>query len=193
MIEEEFNVGARLRAVRIAKGLSQRRLAARAGVPHGQISMIEGNHSSPSVASLRRILSALPMSMAEFFEPDGGSPAVSQVVFPASELVDLSARLSPALGARLSLRQVGDARQHNLQILHETYAPGADTGEALLEHECAEGGVVTAGEIELTVGGRIYVLRTGDAFLFDGRQPHRVRNRTDAPATIVSACTPPYL
>jgi len=197
MKETDFDVGERLREVRTTHGLTQRGLAERAGVPHGQISMIEGNHSSPSVASLRKILNGIPMTMAEFFQPEGDSTRIHQVAFAPDELTDLTSRLSRTGGAeptgRLSLRQVGDARQHNLQILHEVYAPGADTGDAMLEHASAEGGIVIAGEIELTVGDRVYTLRAGDSFIFDSRQPHRFRNVAGSPATVISACTPPYL
>ena len=197
MKETEFDVGVRLREVRDSKALTQRGLAERAGVPHGQISMIEGNHSSPSVASLRKILNGIPMTMAEFFQPEASSNWVNQVVFRPDDLMDLTSQLSRTGGAepsgRLSLRQVGNARLHNLQILHETYAPGADTGDTMLEHASSEGGIVISGEIELTVGDRAYKLRAGDSFIFDSRQPHRFRNVTRSPATLISACTPPYL
>jgi mannose-6-phosphate isomerase-like protein (cupin superfamily) len=88
---------------------------------------------------------------------------------------------------------VGDARAHNLQILHEVYEPGADTGETMLEHDASEGGVVISGELEVTVGRDVRVLKAGDAFLFSSRTPHRFRNLSDRPAIVVSACTPPYL
>ncbi|MFD1807211.1 helix-turn-helix domain-containing protein [Gemmobacter lanyuensis] len=44
---QDFDVGARLRQMRQAAGQSQRQLAEASGVPHGQISMIETNRSSP--------------------------------------------------------------------------------------------------------------------------------------------------
>lgn len=189
-----FDVGARLREIRTSAGLTQRQLAERAHVPHGQISMIEKNRSSPSVASLRKILGGIPMTMAEFFEPDSG--AADRSVFTPSEMVDLTSRLyrediEPS--GKLTFLQVGDARAHNLQILHEYYAPGADTGPAMLEHVSHEGGIVIAGEIELTIGDEVRVLKTGDAYLFDSRRPHRFRNIGDRPAEVISACTPPYL
>src|SRR5262245_36315069 len=127
--EAEFDVGARLREIREAHGLSQRELAERAQAPHGLISMIERNHSSPSVASLRKILNGIPMTMAEFFESEPVSRRRAQVFFTPAELTDLTSRLqsqSGSLAGPLSLRQVGDARAHGLQILHEVYQPGAD-------------------------------------------------------------------
>ncbi|MDR5653046.1 cupin domain-containing protein [Ruixingdingia sedimenti] len=186
---EDFDVGTRLRGLRLHRGLSQRQLAEAAGVPHGQISMIETNRCSPSVASMRKILSGLSMSMAEFFEPDQADSA--QVFFTAAERRDLTSRLPGA--ARVRIAQVGDARAHNLQVLHETYEPGADTGRAMLAHASTEGGIVVAGEIEVTVGDQVRLLREGDGYLFDSIIPHRFRNLSDRPAVIISACTPPYL
>ncbi len=61
------DVGRRLKAVRTAHGFSQRKLAARAGVTNGLISLIEQNKTSPSIASLKLILDAIPMSFTQFF------------------------------------------------------------------------------------------------------------------------------
>lgn len=190
----DFDVGARLREIRQQFGLSQRQLADQAGVPHGQISMIETNKSSPSVASLRRILGGFGITMSEFFEPDSTEP--SQVFFKPTELRDLTSQLyqgPDAMRSMLTLRQVGDAKAHGLQILQERYEAGADTGEDMIEHEASEGGIVISGELEVTVGDETRILKAGDAYLFNSRQPHRFRNVSDRAAEVISACTPPYL
>lgn len=190
----EFDVGTRLKELRIASNLSQRQLAEAANVPHGQISMIETNKSSPSVASLRKILGGIGIGMSEFFEPDAIDRET--VFFTPSNLRDLTSRLYSGVetvSGRVTLKQVGDARNHNLQILHETYEPGADTGGAMLEHLGSEGGIIISGEIEITVGGQCKVLKAGDAYLFQSQEPHRFRNIGDRPAVLISACSPPYL
>lgn len=174
--------------------MSQRQLADAASVPHGQISMIETNKSSPSVASLRKILGGLGMGMSEFFEPD--SPDDGAVFFTPNTFRELTSRIYKEhddISGRISLKQIGDARANNLQILHETYEPGSDTGETMLEHFGNEGGVVIAGELEVTVGEITKVLKAGDAYLFNSQDPHRFRNIGDRPAVVISACTPPYL
>ena len=195
MDSAEFDVGQRLKQVRARAGLTQRQLAERAGVTHGLISMLEANKNSPSVASLRKILGGIPMTMVEFFEPE--RPASTQVFFRPEDLADLTGRVGHAHGngssGSMSFRQVGDPSAHNLQILHERYAPGADTGESMLEHQSHEGGVVISGELEVTVGGDVRVLKAGDAYLFDSRVPHRFRNISGEPCEVVSACSPPWL
>jgi mannose-6-phosphate isomerase-like protein (cupin superfamily) len=107
------------------------------------------------------------------------------VFFDATELVELA-------GGKISYRQVGrDLTGHQLQILHERYAPGADTGEAMLRHESQEGGVVLRGKLEVTVGDQRRMLGPGDAYYFDSRQPHRFRNPGGEECEVVTACTPP--
>jgi transcriptional regulator with XRE-family HTH domain len=190
----ELDVGQRLKAVRTAHGLSQRQLAAKAGMTSGTISMVEQNRISPSISSLKKILSALQMTLSDFFstELDG----TDKVFYRFGELRQINPAGLIGNGpkknaAAISFRQVGDARKHRLQILHESYEPGADTGEDLYSHEAEEGGIVVAGEIEITVGNQVETLRPGDAYLFDSRIPHRFRNIGGEPCVIVSVCTPP--
>lgn len=187
----EFDVGARLKQVRELHGLSQRQLAQRAGVTNGTISLIEQNRCSPSISSMRKVLQGIPLSLAEFFSTD--LPPREQIFFKKDDLVELSSMLVKGKVGQVSFRQVGDLRGRNLQVLHERYAPGADTGRSMLQHESEEGGIVLRGQIELTVGDRKEILGPGDAYLFDSRIPHRFRNLGDEECEIVSACTPPYL
>lgn len=188
----EFDIGNRLRAVRVARRLSQRELARKSGVTSATISQIEQNNSSSSVASLKRILDAVPMSLAEFFSDTDPDP--SKVFFTAAEFQELDPRRlfrNAAAVEGISLRQVGDSSFHRLQMLHETYPPGADTGEEMYSHEAEEAGIVISGQIEVTVGARTRLLGPGDGYAFDSRIPHRFRNNSEAPCVIVSACTPP--
>ena len=183
MPELTLDVGAHLRAVRTLYGLSQRELAKRAGVTNGLISLIEQNRVSPSVSSLKKVLDSIPMSLAEFFTLD--LSAIPQVFFASEELTDLGDRSA-------SLRLVAARRpKRAMSIMHEHYAPGADTGADMLRHEGEEGGVVVRGRIELTIGGETRVLGPGDAYYFTSAIPHRFRNSGAEPCEIVSASTPP--
>lgn len=186
-----MDVGGRIRAVREGRGLTQRELATRAGLTSGAISQIEQNKSSPSVSSLKRLLDAIPMSLSEFFSEveENGTP---KYFYSEDEFIELSPQdIGMAPAARVSLRQLGDASRHSLQVLHETYPPGADTGSELLTHEAEEAGVVVEGIIEVTVADQVRVLNPGDGYMFDSRLPHRFRNIGDTNCVVISACTPP--
>ena len=174
--------GARLRALRRRAGLSQRELARRAKVSNGAISTIEADKVSPSVSALRQILSALDMTLADFFaHEEPGEP----VVFRARDLTEIA-------GGAVSYRQVGaNLAGHALQMLHERYKPGARSGPHLLTHQGEEAGLVISGRLALEVDGRGYELGPGDAYRFDSRRPHAFANAGTSDLVIVSACTPP--
>ncbi len=179
------DVGRQLRAVRTAFGLSQRELAKRAGVTNGMISLIEQDRVSPSVGSLQKILAAFPMTIAEFFTRDMASG--EEVVFRGSEMPDMGT-------GEIEYRLVAASRRdRKMSILAETYQPDSDTGEDLLTHSGEEGGVVVEGELELTVAGKTWLLKPGDAYYFDSRLPHRFRNIGTVPVRVVSANSPPTI
>jgi transcriptional regulator with XRE-family HTH domain len=178
-----IDVGARLRGIRTTFGLSQRELARRAGVTNGLISLIEQNRVSPSVSSLKKVLDGVPMSLADFFTLELRTPP--QTFFGTDELVELGTEA-------VSLRLVAAQRPgRQLTILHERYAAGAGTGDAMMNHRGEEGGVVVRGRVELTVGGTTRVLGPGEAYYFASQLPHRFRNIGREACEIISASTPP--
>lgn len=181
----EIEVGTRLRMIRLRHQLSQRALAKRAGVANASISLIESGSTSPSVSALKRILAGFPMTLAEFFSDE--LPGMkSEVFYRAESLTEISG------GAGISYRQIGSAKAgHALQILHETYQIGADTGLMMLQHEGEEGGVILTGRLEVTVGEATRILGAGDAYYFNSRQPHRFKNVGNEVCMLVSSCSPP--
>jgi transcriptional regulator with XRE-family HTH domain len=178
-----IDVGNRLRTIRQLHGLSQRELARRAGVTNGLISLVEMNRVSPSVGSLKKLLDGIPMSLAEFFTGDFNQR--TPVFYGADELVEIG-------NEDVSLKLVAAQRAgRQMTLLHERYAPGAATGEEMLEHRGEEGGVVVRGQIEVTVGNDTRVLGPGEAYYFPSNLPHRFRNPGREVCEIVSCCTPP--
>ncbi len=177
------DLGLWLRSLRELQGLSQRALAKQTGVSHATVSLIEQGRMSPSIGVLKKLLLGLGMSVADFFRME--TVAEQRPFFSRDELTEL------ASGA-ISYRQVAGGRPDlRMTILHEKYAPGADTGRSMLRHEAHEGAVVIRGRLEAIVGGMRRVLGPGDAYYFDSRTPHRFRNVGEEEVEIVSACTPP--
>jgi transcriptional regulator with XRE-family HTH domain len=180
---EASEVGTRVHRLRLRYGMSQRKLAKLAGVTNGAISMIEQNRVSPSVASLKKILEVFGVTLSEFFSSDFDQDV--QVFYRAHEMTRIA-------DERVILRQVGaNITNRKLQVLHETYAPGGDTGAEMLSHDGEEAGVVVRGQIEITIGGQCERLGPGDGYYFNSRLPHRFHNVGKEVCEIVSACTPP--
>ncbi len=176
-------VARRLRQLREQEGLSQRELAKRAGVTNGAISLIEQNKVSPSVASLKKLLDCIPISLAAFFTMD--LEHTDDVVFTRASQPDLGQD-------DISYFLVGASRSdRRMTVLREVLQPGADTGREMLQHQGEEGGVVMQGTLELTVGDQVQRLRRGDGYYFDSATPHRFRNIGSSELIIVSTNTPP--
>ncbi|MEL1265287.1 cupin domain-containing protein [Pseudoxanthomonas putridarboris] len=179
-----MDIGARLQLVRKSKGLSQRELAKRVGVTNSTISLIEQNKVSPSVSSLKKVLDGIPISLADFFTLDLAIGLPDSPFYTAAELPDVGSN-----GIHYFL--VGQHRpQRQMCILREVMPPGSDTGDSMLAHEGEEGGVVVEGEVEVTVGDQMRVLRAGEGYYFESRVPHRFRNVGQEDAVIFSANTP---
>ena len=177
-------IGRKLRELRARRSLGMRELAARSGVSHSAISLIERDRMSPSVDTLSALLAALGTTMSAFFgDLDSGVPY--SPFYGADELVEIGR------ADRVSYRLVGmNHPNRRMLLLCERYAPGAAT-EGAVSHVAEEAGIVVRGAVEVTVDGATRVLREGDAYYFDSRSPHRFRNAWDGVSEIISAVTPP--
>jgi transcriptional regulator with XRE-family HTH domain len=178
-------VGARLRTVRETAGLSQRELAKRADVTNATISLIEQERHAPSLASLHRILNAIPISMAEFFALPASQENVLFYDHDDLAVVTRGAADLRVLG--------GERRDKKLQLFIERYAPGASTGDEMIVHNGETAAVVVQGAVELEVNGKQRRIESGGGFQLIGNQPYRLRNAGRTVAIVVCACTPPII
>lgn len=62
-------LGARLRALRHERGLSQEELAEQADLHRNYVGSIERGERDVGISSLHRLVTALGLSLREFFEP----------------------------------------------------------------------------------------------------------------------------
>lgn len=176
-------IGARLKRIREAHGLSQRHLARQSGVANATISQIESGKLNPTVSMLKKVLDGIPIGLGEFF---GEAFEVQErIFFRAEELTEIA-------DGGVSYRQVGaHLANRAIQLLKECYQPGAGTGRHALTHEGEECGIVLKGRLEVTVGDESRVLSAGDAYYFKSHQPHQFRNPGNEPCELITACTPP--
>jgi transcriptional regulator with XRE-family HTH domain len=169
------SMGARVRSLRRARGLTLKALGARAGLSHPFLSQLERGLARPSVASIERIAGALGVPVGELWM-ESPPPAPPRLVRRA-ETRELP---HEAAGAPGGLREISPAGEilavHEWQGGSRQWAGGpvAVAGQALV--------YVIRGGVEVEVDEALYALETGDALLFDGRLPHRMR-RTGGTAT----------
>ncbi len=161
-------VGERLRFVREKMGLSQRELARRAQVTNGTLSNIEQGRVSPSVASLEKILTAIPMSMQEFFSED---LEVSPSIYRREHFVHIHKNDTDYFIMPLS-----EGQQSGAYLASQSYSPGARVSSEWMVHDGIIAGMVVAGTLELILEGVEYLLHEGDGFNFSLRRAHSFRN-----------------
>jgi transcriptional regulator with XRE-family HTH domain len=182
-MDDTLDVPGRLRAMRQARGLSQRDLARRTGLSHTTIAKIERGDISPTIASLQKIVASFNLPVTALITAEGDEP--ERIFFKREDLT-----VFPF--GKYTMRQIGaDLRRHALQMMEDTYEPGADTGEVMLSHAGEEAGIVIHGQLEVTVGSQTQVLGPGEAYFFESRIPHRFRNPGKQKCVVVAATTPP--
>jgi transcriptional regulator with XRE-family HTH domain len=175
-VGKDLDTGRRLKAVREAHGFSQRELAKRAGITNSNISMIEQGQVSPSVQSLTRILSAFPMTLAEFFAVNHNNQ--SSVFFSREDLA--ATQIKCAQGSWVQqLAQPLMQRQLDLKITQLPSQTGTELHFSPTSDIC---GLVTQGSPELTLGTQLIKLQSGDGFYIQRGQFYRFKNPADIPA-----------
>jgi transcriptional regulator with XRE-family HTH domain len=179
----EVDLGARIRALRLARGETLRKLAAQAGVTESFLSQVERGVASPSIASVQRIARALGTSIAELFATDDRAGIVVRAT-------DRRRVVYQGLGAVDEfLTRATDGR---LQVIMSTIQPGGGTGDEAYTHESDEEVVVVLdGVLDLWVGPEHYRLETGDAVTHSSRVPHRNTNPGPGVARVLFCITPP--
>jgi transcriptional regulator with XRE-family HTH domain len=174
-------IGARVRALRVAMGLSLRDLAERSGVSAPMLSQVERGETSPTLAVAGKIATGLELSLSQLLRLDEGSHVV---VTRASEgrVRELRGHHTQELTPPVP-GQRADVSRHRL-------APGAATGRPddppLHEPGARERAVVLDGVLTLFVDDEPHQLRAGDSVTFDADLPHHFENQGDQPAEFLA-------
>lgn len=181
----DLAVGARLKAVREQAGLSQRELAKRANVTNSTVSLIEQESHAPSLASLHRILKAIPISMADFFALPTSKQNV--LLYDAGDLAIVTR-------GKVDMRVMGgERRDKKLQMFIEHYAPGTDTGKTAIVHDGETAALILEGTVELETSEGVRRLEAGGGFHILGTEPYRLKNVGKTEAVVACAVTPPMI
>ena len=69
-MDNNFNIGERVRELRVKAGLSQEQLALRAEITPAYLGLIERNLKNPTVKIIEQLCNSLSVSLSEFFNTD---------------------------------------------------------------------------------------------------------------------------
>jgi transcriptional regulator with XRE-family HTH domain len=180
--DEETSVGQRLREIRGIRGLYLRALAESSGLNINTLSLIENEHTSPSVSTLQQLAQSLQVSITEFFQTNHGSKKLvhqkqgkrPRVAFKHSAMEDLAAGM-PRFGA---------------EPIIVTLEPDADSGKKPIVHTGRELVYCLNGHIAYTVDNENYLLESGDSLIFEAYLPHQWKNIDSTPSSALLVLCP---
>jgi transcriptional regulator with XRE-family HTH domain len=179
---EAISVGQRLREIRNLRGLSLRALADMSSLNINTLSLIENEHTSPSVSTLQQLAQSLKVSVTEFFETDHGN----------KELVYQKKDQRPRITFKNSaMEDLADGMPHfGAEPLIVTLDAGADSGKNPIVHTGREFVYCIEGRVTYTVDSQKYLLEPGDSLVFEAYLPHHWKNSDPAPARILLVLCP---
>ena len=77
MLEEEFEVGKKIKSLRVAKNMAAKQLAGEAGISFGMLSQLEKGSTQGSVETLRKIAKVLDVTLAHLFTNNTDEPTIN--------------------------------------------------------------------------------------------------------------------
>lgn len=178
------SLGADLRALRKARGMTLTDLSVALGRSVGWLSQVERDLSDPSITDLRHIAAALDVSVSMLF---------SSHAAPAEEsgyIVRRGARRAiGSTAAGLVEELLSPDLTDDFEMVHSTFQPHSEIGETVTR-PTQEVGFLVSGRLELTIGAREFTIHPGDSFRIRG-EPFRWANPHDEPAVAIWVIAPP--
>ena len=175
-----MDIGAKLKELRILKGLTQEELADRAELSKGFISQLERDLTSPSIATLMDILQCLGTSIGEFFN----ETPEEQIVFGKTDYFE---KHDQELKNEIKWI-IPNAQKNMMEPILLTLEPGGETYPDN-PHEGEEFGYVLQGNISIHIGSKTYKAKKGESFYFFSDQKHYLISK--AGAVLIWVSSPP--
>lgn len=174
-------LGEKIKDLRLSCELTQEELADRCELTKGYISQIENDLTSPSIATLIDILSALGTDLKEFFSEAESEEKLS---FNKNEFIEKQT------DEYVLNWLVPNAQKNTMEPLHMKLFAGCSTDEDF-PHEGEEFGFVLKGEITLALGKRKVKVKKGESFYFTANKVHQIINKTRETAEFIWVSSPP--
>ena len=175
-----MDIGAKLKELRILKGLTQEELADRAELSKGFISQLERDLTSPSIATLMDILQCLGTSIGEFFN----ETPEEQIVFGKTDYFE-----KHDLELKNEIKWIiPNAQKNMMKPILLTLEPGGETYPDN-PHEGEEFGYVLQGNISIHIGSKTYKAKKGESFYFVSDKKHYLSSK--AGAVLIWVSSPP--
>ncbi|MCP1143874.1 helix-turn-helix domain-containing protein [Lysinibacillus endophyticus] len=180
-----MQIGAKIKALRIKKGLTQEELGERTDLTKGYISQLERDLNSPSIETLFSILEVLGTKPKDFFDDSLEEQQVvytdrDQTIYYDEEKKYQLQWLIPTSNEKemepvvLTLEEGGEFKQFP-PSLAETFI------------------YVLKGRIRVILGDHEYIASTGNAIYYEASQNHQILNANKGVTQLLLVATESYL
>ncbi|WP_299619728.1 XRE family transcriptional regulator [uncultured Tateyamaria sp.] len=178
------SLGADLRALRKARGLTLQAMANAVGRSVGWVSQVERDLSEPSITDLRHIAATLDVAVSTLFRR-GASPAIEDgYVVRSGARRPIGSRAAGLVEELLSPDLTDD-----FEMVHSTFEPHSEITEPV-SRPTQEVGYLISGRLDLIISDQRFTIHPGDSFRIRG-EPFRWLNPYDAPAVAIWVIAPP--
>lgn len=178
-----MEIGAKIKRLRLQRGLTQEELADRCELSKGFISLLERDLTSPSIATLVDILECLGTDLTAFFS----EKSAQKLVFSEA---DTSVKQDDE-ELKGSIRWlVPTAQKNRMEPILVEIGPGGVTEEHD-PHEGEEFGYVLSGTVQIFIGDRVVRARKDESFCFEPTAVHHLANTGKAVCRLIWVSSPP--
>jgi len=177
-----FDIGKKIRELRLGNNLTQDELASRVELTKGYISQLENNLTSPSIQTLFTLLEVLGSDVQTFFTNETElSPNFRKEDFFEKDNEELKNTISWL---------VPSALKYQMEPIIIKIQPG---GQSLIDdpHNGEEFGYVIEGQVTLVLNKKRYVIKKGDTFYYTASKEHYLINNGVGVARVLWVSTPP--
>jgi transcriptional regulator with XRE-family HTH domain len=176
------DLSTKLKRLRIQKKLTQKQLAQRVQCTPAYICQLEGGKADPSISTLKKISTALGITIIDFFRTDYAEKVIlkkkDREIFKFPKSKTTVETLIPNPGNKKM-----DARIVFI-------GPGGGS-RGTYHHEGEEFGYVIQGALELNYDGKHYLLAPGDSFYLKSQIEHEYQNKGGDEAIVLWVNHPP--
>jgi len=178
------SLGADLRALRKARGMTLAEMADQLGRSVGWLSQVERDKSEPSISDLQSIAKCVDVPMSMLF---------GQNNVPAEELGYVvregSRRPIGSKDEGLVEELLSPDLTDDFEMVHSTFQPYSRLKERI-SRPTQEVGYLISGQLHLTIGEREFHIRAGDSFRIRG-ESYLWKNPYNVPAVAIWVIAPP--
>lgn len=176
-----MQIGEKIKDLRLFCELTQEELADRCELTKGYISQLENDLTSPSIATLKDILSALGTNFKDFFTD---IDVEEKLCFNKNDFIEKQTE------HYVLNWLVPNAQKNTMEPVHVKLKAGCSTDEDF-PHEGEEFGFVLKGEIMLIIGKKRIKVKKGESFYFVAQKVHQILNKSNSDAEFIWVSSPP--